>query len=79
MCNKLNCSKNNHYFLQQLSESLKTLPLEAFSVAQRASVLAFLCNELNCSKNITTEIERSLDRMGDIRRDKWVVEGKLRR
>ena len=66
-------------YFQQLSESLKTLPLEAFSVAQRASVLAFLCNELNCSKNITTEIERSLDRMGDIRRDKWVVEGKLRR
>ena len=42
-------------------------------------MLAFLCNELNCSKNITSEIERSLDHMGDIRRDKWMVEGKLRR
>ena len=28
---------------------------------------------------VYSEIEKNLDHMGDIRRDKWVIEGKLRR
>ncbi|XP_053408583.1 bromodomain adjacent to zinc finger domain protein 2B-like isoform X2 [Mercenaria mercenaria] len=63
----------------ELSEYLRNYPLEACSVNQRAAVVAFLCNELNCGKTITTEIENHLDHMADIRRDKWVIEGKLRR
>lgn len=74
--------KCEHYFwysVLQLSEYLRNYPLEACSVRQRSAVIAFLCNELNCSKMITMEIENHLDHMADIRRDKWVVEGKLRR
>jgi len=63
----------------QLSEYLRSYSLEACTIRQRAAVISFLCNELNCSKMITTEIENHLEQMGDIRRDKWVVEGKLRR
>ncbi|KAH3703124.1 hypothetical protein DPMN_078153 [Dreissena polymorpha] len=63
----------------ELSEYLRNYPLEACSVSQRAAVIAFLCNELNCSKMITMEIESHLETMADIRRDKWVIEGKLRR
>ncbi|XP_060551894.1 uncharacterized protein LOC132713351 isoform X3 [Ruditapes philippinarum] len=63
----------------ELSEYLRNYPLEAMSINQRAAVIAFLCNELNCGKTITTEIENHLDHMADIRRDKWVIEGRLRR
>ncbi|KAK3579708.1 hypothetical protein CHS0354_025743 [Potamilus streckersoni] len=63
----------------EVSLKLQTQPLEAFTVMERASVLAFLVNELICSRNITGEIEKHLDHIGGIRRNKWVVEGKLRR
>lgn len=35
------------------------------------------CNNVNSV--VDREIERHLEHMGEIRRDKWVVEGKLRR
>ncbi|XP_052805441.1 bromodomain adjacent to zinc finger domain protein 2B-like isoform X3 [Mya arenaria] len=63
----------------ELSECLRNYPLEACSIRQRAAVVAFLINELNCSKMITIEIENHLDGMADLRRDKWLIEGKIRR
>ncbi|XP_060070967.1 bromodomain adjacent to zinc finger domain protein 2B-like [Ylistrum balloti] len=63
----------------EMSEWLSRLPLESLDHIRKAAILAFLCNELLCGKSISSEIEKHLDRMGDIRRDKWVVEGKLRR
>ncbi|KAJ8307462.1 hypothetical protein KUTeg_015546 [Tegillarca granosa] len=63
----------------EMSEWLTHSPVESLTPTQKGSVLAFLCNELLCGKAITAEVDRHLDHMGDIRRDKWVVEGKLRR
>ena len=42
-------------------------------------MLAFLCNELNSGRTINNEVENCLDRIADLRRDKWVIERKLRR
>ncbi|XP_070097226.1 bromodomain adjacent to zinc finger domain protein 2B isoform X27 [Equus przewalskii] len=63
----------------ELTESLKTKAFQAHTPAQKASVLAFLINELACSKSVVSEIDKNIDYMSNLRRDKWVVEGKLRK
>ncbi|XP_054371358.1 bromodomain adjacent to zinc finger domain protein 2B isoform X9 [Molothrus ater] len=63
----------------ELTESLKTKAFQAHSPAQKASILAFLVNELACSKSVVSEIDKNIDYMSNLRRDKWMVEGKLRK
>ncbi|XP_077010080.1 bromodomain adjacent to zinc finger domain protein 2B isoform X16 [Tamandua tetradactyla] len=63
----------------ELTQSLKTKAFQAHTPAQKASVLAFLINELACSKSVVSEIDKNIDYMSNLRRDKWVVEGKLRK
>ncbi|XP_065416706.1 bromodomain adjacent to zinc finger domain protein 2B isoform X17 [Chrysemys picta bellii] len=63
----------------ELTESLKTKAFQAHTPAQKASVLAFLINELACSKSVVSEIDKNIDYMSNLRRDKWMVEGKLRK
>ncbi|XP_066544381.1 bromodomain adjacent to zinc finger domain protein 2B isoform X6 [Amia ocellicauda] len=63
----------------ELTESLKTKAFQAHTPSQKASVLGFLVNELACSKSVVSEIDKNIDHMSNLRRDKWVVEGKLRK
>ncbi|KAM6129767.1 bromodomain adjacent to zinc finger domain protein 2B isoform 8-T9 [Pterocles gutturalis] len=63
----------------ELTESLKTKAFQAHTPAQKASILAFLVNELACSKSVVSEIDKNIDYMSNLRRDKWMVEGKLRK
>ncbi|XP_062493873.1 bromodomain adjacent to zinc finger domain protein 2B isoform X14 [Pezoporus occidentalis] len=63
----------------ELTESLKTKSFQAHTPAQKASVFAFLVNELACSKSVVSEIDKNIDYMSNLRRDKWMVEGKLRK
>ncbi|XP_064926141.1 bromodomain adjacent to zinc finger domain protein 2B isoform X4 [Columba livia] len=63
----------------ELTESLKTKAFQAHTPAQKASVLALLVNELACSKSVVSEIDKNIDYMSNLRRDKWMVEGKLRK
>ncbi|XP_051998007.1 bromodomain adjacent to zinc finger domain protein 2B isoform X2 [Xyrauchen texanus] len=65
--------------LASLSESLKTKAFQAHTPSQKASILAFLVNELSCSKSVVNEIDKNIDNMTNLRRDKWVIEGKLRK
>ncbi|XP_051565444.1 bromodomain adjacent to zinc finger domain protein 2B [Myxocyprinus asiaticus] len=65
--------------LALLSESLKTKAFQAHTPSQKASILAFLVNELSCSKSVVNEIDKNIDNMTNLRRDKWVIEGKLRK
>ncbi|XP_030614359.1 bromodomain adjacent to zinc finger domain protein 2B isoform X2 [Archocentrus centrarchus] len=62
-----------------LALSLRTKPFQAHSPSQKASMLAFLVNELCCSKAVISEIDKNIDYMTNLRKDKWVVEGKLRK
>ncbi|XP_059560284.1 bromodomain adjacent to zinc finger domain protein 2B isoform X1 [Myotis daubentonii] len=63
----------------ELTESLKTKAFQAHTPAQKASALAFLINELACSKSVVSEIDKNIDYMSNLRKDKWMVEGKLRK
>uniref|UniRef100_A0A3B4D260 Bromodomain adjacent to zinc finger domain 2B n=1 Tax=Pygocentrus nattereri TaxID=42514 RepID=A0A3B4D260_PYGNA len=65
--------------LLPLVESLKTKAFQAHTPVQKASILAFLVNELACSKNVVTEIDKNIDHMTNLRREKWVIEGSLRK
>lgn len=62
-----------------LALSLRTKAFQAHNPSQKASMLAFLVNELCCSKAVISEIDKNIDHMTNLRKDKWVVEGKLRK
>ncbi|XP_041806612.1 bromodomain adjacent to zinc finger domain protein 2B isoform X3 [Chelmon rostratus] len=65
--------------LASLALSLRTKSFQAHSPSQKASMLAFLVNELCCSKAVISEIDKNIDHMTNLRKDKWAVEGKLRK
>ncbi|XP_071942120.1 bromodomain adjacent to zinc finger domain protein 2B-like isoform X3 [Antedon mediterranea] len=62
----------------ELSQALSFLPFKALVASQKAAILAFLVNQLVCSKLVVQQIDESIDDMSSLRKDKWVVEGKLR-
>ncbi|KAF7215937.1 bromodomain adjacent to zinc finger domain protein 2B isoform X2 [Nothobranchius furzeri] len=64
--------------LARLAVSLKTKAFQAHSPSQKAAVLAFLVNELCCSRAVISEIDKNIDCMTNLRKNKWIVEGKLR-
>nr|XP_020845714.1 bromodomain adjacent to zinc finger domain protein 2A isoform X4 [Phascolarctos cinereus] len=59
-------------------DSLRTKPFQAQAPQQKAAVLAFLVHELNGSDLIINEIDKTLENMSSYRRNKWIVEGRLR-
>ncbi|KAK2853858.1 hypothetical protein Q5P01_006519 [Channa striata] len=65
--------------LAPLALSLKTKAFQAHTPAQKASILGFLANELACSKAVISEIDKSLDQMANMRKDKIITEGKLKK
>ncbi|CAH6778549.1 Baz2a [Phodopus roborovskii] len=60
-------------------DSLRTQPFQAQPPQQKAAVLAFLVHELNGSTAIINEIDKTLVNMSNYRKNKWIVEGRLRR
>ncbi|XP_051688764.1 bromodomain adjacent to zinc finger domain protein 2A isoform X2 [Oryctolagus cuniculus] len=62
-----------------LCDSLRTQPFQAQPPQQKAAVLAFLVHELNGSTLIINEIDKTLESMSSYRKNKWIVEGRLRR
>ncbi|TNN74527.1 Bromodomain adjacent to zinc finger domain protein 2B [Liparis tanakae] len=68
---------NTH--LAPLALSLKTKAFQAHKPSQKASILGFLANELACSRAVISEIDKSLDQMANMRKDKIIMEGKLKK
>ncbi|XP_039193275.1 bromodomain adjacent to zinc finger domain protein 2A isoform X2 [Crotalus tigris] len=64
---------------ESLCDSLRTKPFQALPPDKKAAILAFLVNELNSSTLIINEIDKTLESMSNHRRNKWIIEGKLRR
>ncbi|XP_053311659.1 bromodomain adjacent to zinc finger domain protein 2A [Spea bombifrons] len=83
--NRDNASEALRLFLEayggdgELCESLRTCPFQAHPPFTKAAVLAFLVNELNSSNLIINEIDKTLENMSHYRKNKWIIEGKLRR
>ncbi|XP_028290640.1 bromodomain adjacent to zinc finger domain protein 2B-like isoform X12 [Gouania willdenowi] len=65
--------------LAPLALSLKTKAFQAHTPTQKTSILGFLANELACSRAVISEIDKSLDQMANMRKDKIIMEGKLKK
>ncbi|GAB6019345.1 Bromodomain adjacent to zinc finger domain protein 2B [Chamberlinius hualienensis] len=59
-------------------EWISRKPFLALNPTQKAAILAYLCNELLCSKTIIRQIDNNIEGLNNMRRDRWVVEGKVR-
>ncbi|MCJ8732668.1 hypothetical protein PDJAM_G00213940 [Pangasius djambal] len=65
--------------LSPLVESLKTKGFQAHTPTQKASMMAFLVNELASSRSVVAEIDKSIDHMTNLRKEKCVIESSLRK
>ncbi|XP_072926925.1 bromodomain adjacent to zinc finger domain protein 2A-like isoform X3 [Hemitrygon akajei] len=63
----------------ELCRGLKSKSFQAHSSEKKASVLAFLVNELLENSFVVREIDKNLYQRANIRKNKWIVDGKLRR
>ncbi|KAM6039080.1 LOW QUALITY PROTEIN: bromodomain adjacent to zinc finger domain protein 2A [Chlamydotis macqueenii] len=64
---------------EELCDGLRTKPFQALPPERKAAILAFLVNELNSSARIISEIDKTLENMSSYRKNKWIIEGRLRR
>ncbi|XP_039266509.2 uncharacterized protein LOC120341956 isoform X1 [Styela clava] len=65
-------------FKTEIAQRLETVPFLSLTTDEKAQCLAFLVNELVCSRPICMEIEKNIDNLSTLRRDKWIVEGQMR-
>ncbi|XP_060732641.1 bromodomain adjacent to zinc finger domain protein 2B isoform X3 [Tachysurus vachellii] len=70
------CSQTD---LSPLVESLKTKGFQAHTPTQKASIMAFLVNELASSRSVVAEIDKSIEHMTNLRREKCIIESSLRK
>uniref|UniRef100_A0A672TBG5 Bromodomain adjacent to zinc finger domain protein 2A n=1 Tax=Sinocyclocheilus grahami TaxID=75366 RepID=A0A672TBG5_SINGR len=68
-----------HGFELEVCNSLRTKSFQTLKPDVKASILAFLVEELNASNIITREIDNTLENMTTYRKNKWIIEGKLRK
>ncbi|XP_065166664.1 bromodomain adjacent to zinc finger domain protein 2B isoform X6 [Atheta coriaria] len=78
--------KNSHYYEQlhdnptwKMSDMLKDKPFLALSPTDKAAILAFICNELLQNKAVIRQIETSMETVAQGRKDKWVIDAKVRK
>uniref|UniRef100_A0A8C3U849 Bromodomain adjacent to zinc finger domain 2A n=1 Tax=Catharus ustulatus TaxID=91951 RepID=A0A8C3U849_CATUS len=75
----LRCFLTAHGAGAELCEGLRTKPFQALPPERKAAILVFLVNELNSSALIISEIDKTLESMSTYRKNKWIIEGRLRR
>ncbi|XP_053338631.1 bromodomain adjacent to zinc finger domain protein 2A isoform X2 [Clarias gariepinus] len=69
----------SHSFDRDICNSLRTRSFETLNPEVKASILAFLVEELNASKSVMNEIDKTLENMTTYKKNKWIIEGKLRK
>lgn len=62
-----------------MSEWLRTHPFLALSPTCKAAILSFLCNELLQNKTVTAQIEKSIENAGQLRKDRYILDNKIRK
>ncbi|KAM9486251.1 bromodomain adjacent to zinc finger domain protein 2B isoform 2-T3 [Clarias gariepinus] len=65
--------------LTPLAESLKTKGFQAHTPTQKVSIMAFLVNELASNRSVVAEIDKSIDQMTNLRRERCIIESSLRK
>lgn len=63
----------------KLSDMLKDKPFMALSPTNKAEILAFICNELLQNKAVIRQIESSLETVAQQKKEKWLLDMKIRK
>lgn len=63
----------------KMSDMLKDKPFMALAPSDKAAILAFICNELLQNKAVIRQIEGSLDTVSHLRKEKWLLDAKIRK
>lgn len=63
----------------KLAERLKSRPYAALDPTTKASILARLCDNLLHSKSILRQIDASLDNVTHLRKERYLMDAKLRK
>uniref|UniRef100_A0A8C7YJE7 Bromodomain adjacent to zinc finger domain, 2A n=1 Tax=Oryzias sinensis TaxID=183150 RepID=A0A8C7YJE7_9TELE len=69
----------SHGYKTEVCNSLRTKPFHALPPDTKASILGFLVEELNSSNVVTSDIDNTLENMTTYRKNKWIIEAKLRK
>ncbi|XP_029362132.1 bromodomain adjacent to zinc finger domain protein 2A isoform X2 [Echeneis naucrates] len=69
----------SHGYETEVCNILRTKTFHALSPDIKAAILGFLVEELNSSNIVTSDIDNTLENMTTYRKNKWIIEGKLRK
>lgn len=69
----------SHGYETEVCDTLRTKTFHALPPDTKAAILGFLVDELNSSNIVTSDIDNTLENMATYRKNKWIIEGKLRK
>uniref|UniRef100_A0A8C3G0X9 Bromodomain adjacent to zinc finger domain, 2A n=1 Tax=Cyclopterus lumpus TaxID=8103 RepID=A0A8C3G0X9_CYCLU len=69
----------SHGYEIDVCNTLRTKTFHALPPDTKAAILGFLVDELNSSNVVTSDIDNTLENMATYRKNKWIIEGKLRK
>ncbi|XP_057685295.1 bromodomain adjacent to zinc finger domain protein 2A isoform X1 [Corythoichthys intestinalis] len=69
----------SHGYETEVCNTLRTKSFHTLPPETKAAVLGFVVEELNGSNIVTSDIDNTLENMSTYRKNKWIIEGKLRK
>uniref|UniRef100_A0A8C5G5C9 Bromodomain adjacent to zinc finger domain protein 2A n=1 Tax=Gouania willdenowi TaxID=441366 RepID=A0A8C5G5C9_GOUWI len=69
----------SHGYETEVCDTLRTKTFHALPPDTKAAILGFLVDELNGNNVVTSDIDNTLENMTTYRKNKWIIEGKLRK
>lgn len=69
----------SHGYDTEVCNTLRTKTFHALPPDTKAAILGFVVEELNGSNIVTSDIDNTLENMATYRKNKWIIEGKLRK
>ncbi|KAK2851651.1 hypothetical protein Q5P01_007927 [Channa striata] len=69
----------SHGYETEVCNTLRTKPFHSLPPDTKAAILGFLVEELNSSNIVISDIDNTLESMTTFRKNKWIIEGKLRK
>ncbi|XP_013862726.1 bromodomain adjacent to zinc finger domain protein 2A [Austrofundulus limnaeus] len=69
----------SHGYETEVCNTLRTKTFHILPPDTKAAILGYLVEELNSSNIVTNDIDNTLENMTTYRKNKWIIEGKLRK
>ncbi|XP_076596544.1 bromodomain adjacent to zinc finger domain protein 2A isoform X2 [Chaetodon auriga] len=69
----------SHGYDTEVCNTMRTKTFHTLPPDTKAAILGFLVEELNSSNIVTSDIDNTMENMTTYRKNKWIIEGKLRK